>query len=79
MSEIQKFKGKLEEKRIEAENLKLMINGDVTLLRELLDPFIPAQKLKTDVIAVQAVDLANKQIQLKAILAEMESIREALG
>lgn len=79
MSEIQKFKGKLEEKKLEAKDLELRIEGDVTSLRELLDPFVPAHKLKTDVIAAKALELANKQIQLKEVLSEIEAIKEALG
>jgi hypothetical protein len=79
MSEIQKFKGKLEEKKLEAKDLELRIEGDVTSLRELLDPFVPAHKLKADVIAAKALELANKQIQLKEALSEIEAIKEALG
>lgn len=79
MNEIQKFKGRLEEKKLEAKNLKLRIEGDVTALRELLDPFIPAQKLKADVIAAQAVELAGKQSQLKEVLADIDAIKDALG
>jgi hypothetical protein len=79
MSEIMKYKGRLLEKENKAKSLKLRISGDVTALRELLDPFVPVEKLKADVIAEQALELANKQIALKETLAEIEAIRDALG
>ena len=79
MSEFLKFKGRLLEKEDHAKSLRLRMDGEVTALRELLDPFVPVEKLKTDVIAAQALELANKQIQLKETLAEIEAIKEALG
>lgn len=79
MSEILKYKGRLAEKEMEAKNLRLRMSGDVTALRELLDPFLPSEKLKADVIAAQALELANKQIALKEVLAEIEAIKDALG
>lgn len=79
MSENLKFKGRLLEKEAQAKSLKLRIAGDVTALRDLLDPFVPAEKLKADVIAEQALELANKQIELTEVLAEIEAIKEALG
>jgi hypothetical protein len=79
MSEILKYKGRLLEKEEHAKSLKLRMSGDITALRELLDPFIPVEKLKADVIAAQALELANKQIVLKETLAEIEAIKEALG
>lgn len=79
MSEALKFKGRLAEKELEAKSLSLRIDGAVAALRDLLDPFVPAEKLKADVIAEQALELANKQIELKEVLAEIEAIDEALG
>lgn len=79
MSEAMKFKGRLLEKQEQAKSLKLRMSGDVTALRELLDPFVPVEKLKADVIAEQAIELRNKQIALKETLAEIEAIRDALG
>lgn len=79
MSEILKYKGRLLEKQEHAKSLRLSMDGDITAMRELLDPFMPVEKLKTDVIAAQALELANKQIQLKETLAEIEAIKEALG
>jgi hypothetical protein len=79
MSEILKYKGRLLEKEEHAKSLKLRMSGDITALRELLDPFTSVEKLKADVIAAQALELANKQIVLKETLAEIEAIKEALG
>jgi len=79
MSEILKFKGRLAEKELQAKSLRLRMAGDVTALRDLLDPFLPAEKLQADVIAAQAIELANKQIALKEVLAEIEAINQALG
>lgn len=79
MNEILKYKGRLAEMELKAKNLRLRIAGDVTALRDLVDPFVPAEKLKADVIAAQALELANKQIELKEALAEIEAIKEAIG
>lgn len=79
MNEILKFRGRLAEKELAVKRLRLRMTGDVAALRELLDPFMPIEKLKTDVIAEQALELANKQIELKEVLAEIEAIKEALG
>ncbi len=79
MNEALKFKGRLAEKELEVKSLRLRIEGDVAALRNLLDPFIPAEKLKADVIAEQALELANKHIKLKEVLSEIEAIKEALG
>lgn len=79
MSEAMKFKGRLAEKELEAKSLRLRMKGDIAALRDLIDPFVPVEKLKADVIAEQALELANKHIKLKEILAEIEAIKEALG
>lgn len=79
MSEILKYKGRLLEKEEHAKSLKLRMAGDVTALRDLLDPFVQVEKLKADVIAAQALELANKQILLKETLAEIDAINDALG
>lgn len=79
MNEILKYRGRLAEKDLEAKKLRLRMTGDVAALRELLDPFAPVEKLRADVIAEQALELANKQIELKKTLAEIEAIKDALG
>lgn len=79
MNEVLKFKGRLSEKELQAKSLRLRMAGDVTALRDLLDPTVAVDRLKTDVIAEQALELANKQIALKEVLAEIEAINRALG
>ena len=78
MSENQKYKGKLVDKELEANNLRLRIKGDVTALRDLLDPTIKPEKLKADIISAQALEMAEKQIQLKEVISEIEAIKELL-
>lgn len=79
MSEIIKFKGRREEIRQKINQLRLRMNGDIIGLRELLDPTLPPEKLKCDVIAAQAVELGEKWSRLQEALAELDKIKELLG
>lgn len=79
MTERLKFMGRLREKELEAERLKLRIKGLRDAIREALDPFERVVDLALDVVAQQAVEAAELQIQLKEILAEIRAIKRALG
>jgi hypothetical protein len=79
MTERLKFLGRLEEKRLEAERLRLKMAGLRQSIREILDPFEPLEEMELAVAAQQAMELASLQIQLKATLEEMAAIRKALG
>lgn len=79
MSERLKFQGRLREKELQAEKIELKIAGLRTAIRDNLDPFENVMGLKLDVVASQAMEMAEVQIQLKEILAEIEAIKKALG
>ena len=78
MSENQKYRGKLVDLELKAKSLRLRIKGDITALRELLDPTIKPEKLKADIITEQALEMAAKQIALKEVLEEIEAVKELL-
>ena len=79
MSERLKFQGRLAEKEREAKTLELRISGLRDGLRETLDPFEAIADLKADVIAAQAVDLAELHIRYMETMGEIAAIRKALG
>jgi len=79
MSERLKFMGRLREKELQAERLKLKIEGMRKSIRDLLDPFEDVVGLSLDHVAAYAVEAAELQIQLKEALAEIEAIKKALG
>jgi len=79
MSERLKFQGKLAEKEMTAKNLRLKIQGLVTSLRDALDPTEAAEELKADLIAAQALELAEAESSLKKVLAEIKAIKQILG
>lgn len=79
MTERLKFKGRLEEKKLERDNLRLKLEGLRHSIRDHLDPFDEIVDLKLDVVAAQAIEATQIQLQLKGILAEIEAIRKALG
>lgn len=79
MSEKTKFKGRLVDKELEEKQLALKINGLVTSLRDLLDPFEEIEDLKVDMIADQAAQLLKAHIEHKNVKAKIRAIRKALG
>jgi len=78
-SEIQKFRGRLVERQMEARRLEMLIRGAVTALREELDPFAPPVELNGDQIAELALQLGGLRIQLVEVLAEIRAIQKAIG
>ncbi|NSW85490.1 MAG: hypothetical protein HPY84_04115 [Syntrophobacteraceae bacterium] len=79
MNERLKFLGRLEEKRLEAEQMKLRMEGLRDSVRDILDPFEPVEHVKADAAAALTVELAAVQIRLREALAEMTAIRKALS
>lgn len=79
MNERLKFKGRLAEKELELERLKLKITGLVKSIRDTLDPFEAIEDLKTDEAAQQAVELAQARILWCEVSAEIKAIKKALG
>ena len=73
-----KFEGKLAVNRRERAQIQLRIQGLVRSLRDLLDPVKPVERLETEMIAAQALDLASSQIKYKELLQEVEIIRQYL-
>lgn len=77
--ELLKFRGRLEEKRLQAESIRIRMEGLRNAIREALDPFEDLEHLKCEHAAALAVELANLQIEYKQLNAEMDAIRRALG
>jgi len=79
MSEEQvKFQGRLALNRKQRMEIQLRMQGLVRSLRDLLDPTRPVERLETEMIAAQAVDLAELQVQYRELLREAETIRQYL-
>ncbi len=74
-----RHRGLLAEKREQARQLKLGIEGDMLAVRDHLDPFLPLEEIRADLAARQAVDLASKHADYVALLAEIKAIEKALG
>lgn len=79
MTERLKFMGRLEEKNLQVKNLKLKIEGLVKSMREHLDPTEPVEDLRLDLVSQQALEAADNQIELKALLEEIKVIKKLLG
>ena len=79
MNERLKFRGRLEEKKMEAARLNLRLMGLRDALRDKLDPFENVFDIDGDVIASEALEFAKVQGEYRAALAIIESIKKALG
>ena len=79
MNEHLKFRGRLSIKEEEAREKRMLICGIVKSLRDLLDPTEKVEDLKGELIAGQALDLANRQIEYIALLSEIREIKKLLG
>lgn len=79
MNERLKFQGRLQEKRMDAERLRLRLIGLRDALRDKLDPFEDVFDIDGDVIASEALEFAKTQGGYRAALAVIESIKKALG
>jgi len=74
-----KFEGRLVLNRKRRGDTQLRMQGLVRSLRDLLDPTRPVERLETEMIAAQALDLANLHIAYREQLQEAEVIRQVLG
>lgn len=79
MTERQKFMGRLEEAKLKAKALKLKAEGLRDSVRDHLDPFEEVFDLKLDVVAAQALELAELQIQHKAVSEKIKALEKSLG
>lgn len=79
MTERLKYQGRLREKELQEEKLRLRLEGLVASLRDQLDPTVDVAGLRGKVIAEEALQLAGYLGELKAIRADMAKIRELLG
>jgi len=79
MNERLKFLGRLEERRLEAERLRLRLRGLRDSLRDVLDPFETVEDLDGEKLAALAVEFADLQLQCREAIAEMALIRKTLG
>jgi hypothetical protein len=74
-----KHLGRLEEKKENAKKLRLKIEGLRDAMRENLDQFEPVEDLKLDVVAEQAFEIRNCQIELIEINSTIKAIKKVLG
>lgn len=79
MTERLKQEGRLLENEEKERALELKIKGLINSIRNHLDPFEPLEMLKCDVAAAQAVELAQVQIEYKAVLETIHAINRFLG
>ena len=79
MNERLKYQGRLVEKRIEAKNLKLRIEGIVDSIRSHLDPFDKIENIKARLVARQAVDLSEYHTMYTTALDEIQKLKEEIG
>jgi hypothetical protein len=74
-----KYRGRLAEKRLQEQNLVLKITGLRDAIRDKLDPFTPLLDLQCDIVAAEAVQLAELQVQFRQVAKEIHAITRALG
>lgn len=79
MNERLKHLGRLEERKLRAEELRIRMRGLIESQREHLDPFEKYEDLDTELIASQSLELAKLQIEYVGILDEIKAIEKALG
>lgn len=79
MSERLKFTGRLTEAEMKEKQLRLRLDGLVKAMRDNLDPFADAEDLPLDVVASQALEAAEYQIELKETLGNIVALKRALG
>lgn len=73
------LRGRLALKEADARRLAVSIDGDVSAVRMLLEPFAPIEELKVEQAAVQCVELAAKHAEYLGLLAEIAAMMKALG
>jgi len=73
------FQGRLGEKKIEAKKIEIKMNGLVDAMRNNLNPFEEIEDLNTELIAEQALDLAQLKIGYISVMQEIKAVQRALG
>jgi len=71
--------GHLREEELKEQELRLRIEGLRDSIRVKLDPYIEVRHLGADIVAQQALELANVSIQYDSCLNKIAAIRRALG
>jgi len=79
MNERLRYQGRLAEKRLEAKELKLRIEGMIDSLRTQLDPFEDIENIKAHLIAGQAVDLSDYKTMYMETLEDIRKLKKELG
>lgn len=74
-----KYKGRLVELENQADNLKLTLGHGLRTMRDMLDPTEALDAIEGEAVANLAIQFAQKQIELRAALSKIETIKEALG
>jgi hypothetical protein len=71
--------GRLEETRLQAERIKLKMEGLRDAVRGCLPPFEAVENLMARIAAQQAIELAALQVQYRDLLEIMAAMRRDLG
>ena len=79
MTERLKHEGRLARKELAVKNLVLRMEGDIKVIRDILDPFAPLKDLKVEVAAAQMVEMAAKHAEYRGLLGEIKAMKKALG
>jgi len=79
MTERLKFMGRLKEKELEAEKLKLRIEGLRDSIRDILDPFESVEDLKMDVATEQIVMMGGLYDRYLDLLKDIARLKKELG
>jgi len=79
MSERLKYQGRLAEMELEEKSILLKMQGLRDAIRDQLDPLESLEVLALDVVAQEAMELAELQIQLKELQAKIEKAKKLVG
>ena len=81
MSEQERLRnqGRLAELQVKRKELEIRISGLRDAVRAGCDEFAPVESLSTDVIAAQAIEMAQAQIEYIETSKLIDAIKRALG
>lgn len=79
MTERLKHLGRLEETKLQARETEIRMRGLIESLRDHLDPFEKYTDLDTELIAQQALELAQLKIAYGGLCDEIKAIEKILG